>query len=68
MYNFKEIYDYLNKEKIAKKINTPEALAEKLIENFDTHSSKKINDIDHLKIYSEEIFKKVIDEYKKFIK
>ncbi len=68
VYNFKEIYDYLNKEKIAKKINTPEALAEKLIENFDTHSSKKINDIDHLKIYSEEIFKKVIDEYKKFIK
>ena len=68
VYNFQEIYDYLNKEKIAEKINTPETLAEKLIENFNTHSVKKTNDIDHLKIYSEEIFKKVIDEYKKFIK
>ena len=68
VYNFQEIYDYLDKEKISEKINTPEILAEKLIKNFNTYTEKKAKDIDHLNVYSEEIFKKVVDEYNKFIK
>jgi len=68
VYNFQEIYDYLDKEKISEKINTPEILAEKLIKNFNTHIEKKSKDTNHLNVYSEEIFKKVINEYNKFIK
>jgi len=68
VYNFQEIYDYLDKEKFSEKINTPEVLAEKLTKNFSRNFEENAKDIDNLNVYSGEIFEKVINEYKNFIK
>jgi len=68
VYNFQEIYDYLDKEKFSEKINTPEVLAEKLTKNFSRNFEESAKDIGNLDAYSSEIFRKVINEYKNFVK
>ena len=66
--NFQEIYDYLDSEKLSEKINNPNVLAEKLIENFQIDQKRKTEKQDKLNNYSSEIFKSVIKEYENFIK
>ena len=67
--NFQEIYDYLNNEKIAEKIeNNPDVLAKKLIENFKFESDRNREKIDKLIKYSNEIFINTVKEYQAFIK
>ena len=67
--NFQEIYDYLNNEKIAEKIeNNPDVLAKKLIENFKFESDRNREKIDKLINYSNEIFINTVKEYQAFIK
>ena len=66
--NFQEIYDYLDNEKISEKINNHKNLAEKLINNFDNANNVDSEKSEKLKDYSNEIFKKVINEYERFIK
>ena len=66
--NFQEIYDYLDNEKISEKINDHKSLAEKLINNFDNTNYIASEKSEKLKDYSNEIFKKVINEYERFIK
>ena len=67
IYNFKEIYDYLDNQKISEEINTPEILAEKLIKNFNSDLKENDKNRDKIKDYSNRIFKNVIEEYNKFI-
>ncbi len=67
IYNFQEIYDYLNSQKISEEINKPEILAEKLIKNFNSSFKENNENQEKLNNYSDRIFKNVIDEYNKFI-
>ena len=62
--NFAEIYRYFNEKGFSEEINYPEELANKLIKNFN--NNQKVVDKEKLKeleIYSNSIFKKVINEY-----
>mgnify|MGYP001455024634 FL=1 len=68
VYNFHEIYDYLNSKNISEKINKPEILAQKLMKNFNIGFEKNDKNIEKLSSYSDKIFKDVIQEYNRFIK
>ncbi len=68
VYNFNEIYDYLDNQKISEKIDTPEDLAKKLLNNFDRSPQENFENNEKLKDYSNKIFLNVIHEYNKFIK
>ena len=68
VYNFNEIYDYLDNQKISEKIHTPEDLAKKLLSNFDRNPQKSFENNEKIKDYSNKIFLNVIHEYNKFIK
>ena len=73
VYNFREIYDYLNKNHLAEeiskdKINDPEDLAYKLVKSLKDNPEKNSHKIDEFKIYSKKIFNNVTLEYDKFIK
>ena len=69
VYNFSEIYDYLNKEKIAEEISDePNFFAKKLIKNFEADDEIKLKKNKDLEIYSNNIFKNVISEYEKYLK
>jgi len=68
VYNFQEIYDYLDSKKFSEEINLPEILAEKIIKNFETIPQIKSKSDDKLNSYSKEIFENVINEYQKLLK
>ena len=68
VYNFHEIYDYLNSKNISEKINKPEILAQKLMKNFNIGFEKNDKNIEKLSSYSDKIFKDVIHEFNSFIK
>ncbi len=68
VYNFQEIYDYLDGEGISEKIELPENLAQKLIKGFKPISHEKKKTHDKLNLYSKEIFENVINEYEKYLK
>jgi len=62
--NFAEIYNYLKKKKFAEEINSSEELANKLVKNFN--KNEEVVDKDKTKeldVYSNSIFKNVINEY-----
>ena len=62
--NFAEIYRYLKQKEFSEEINYPEELANKLIKNFN--NNQKVVDkekLEELEIYSNSIFKNVINEY-----
>ena len=67
VYNFQEIYDYLNNQKISEEVNKPEILAEKLIKNFNSGFKENNQNQEKLNDYSNRIFKNVIEEYNRFI-
>ena len=72
VYNFQEIYDYLDQNNFSEKISedrsrSAENLAEKLIDNFRENSKKNVNEIKKLNVYSKKIFDNVVGEYNKFI-
>ena len=68
VYNFQEIYDYLDRNNFSEKIESVENLAEKLIVNFEKNSEQNLEKIEKINIYSKQIFDNVIREYDKFIK
>ena len=68
VYNFQEIYNYLDNEKLSEKINEPEVLAKKIIRNFETIPRLKSKNDEKLSSYSKEIFENVINEYQKLLK
>ena len=66
--NFAEIYSYLKQKEFSEEINYPEELANKLIKNFN--NNQKVVDkekLNELEIYSNSIFKNVINEYENLI-
>tara|TARA_Y100000590_G_scaffold124749_1_gene142759 strand:- start:10307 stop:11590 length:1284 start_codon:yes stop_codon:yes gene_type:complete len=72
VYNFQEIYDYLDQNNFAEKIDedrsiSTSSLAKKLISNFKDKSVKNINKIEELNNYSKKIFNNIDKEYSKFI-
>ena len=72
VYNFQEIYDYLDRNNFSEKISEDrsrgaENLAKKLIDNFRKDSKKSVNEIKEFNAYSKKIFNNVIGEYNKFI-
>tara|TARA_Y100001970_G_scaffold285342_1_gene404754 strand:+ start:8491 stop:9777 length:1287 start_codon:yes stop_codon:yes gene_type:complete len=64
VYNFAEIYSYLKDKGFSQEINYPDELAKKLLSNFNNNEKvvdkKKLED---LNVYSDSIFKSVINEY-----
>jgi len=68
VYNFKEIYDYLDRENLSEKVSKPEILAKKIINNFESVPQMENKTNEKLNLYSTEIFNNVIREYQKFIK
>ena len=68
VYNFKEIYDYLNIKKISEEVDKPDILAKKLIQNFKDQTNTSRNNKDSLEEHGKYIFENVINEYEKFFK
>jgi len=72
VYNFQEIYDYLDQNNFSEKISEDQSrgaenLAKKLIDNFGENSKKNVNKIEEFDAYSKKIFDNVIREYNKFV-
>ena len=65
--NFREIYEYLDNQKISQEINEADELAKKLTENFSAKKETEIEKRNRLIEYSDSIFKNVIKEYESFI-
>ena len=68
VYNFKEIYDYLNTKKISEEVDKPDILAKKLTQNFKDQTNTSRNNKDSLEEHGKYIFENVINEYEKFLK
>jgi len=65
VYNFSEIYEYLNKNKIAEKIQSSTELAKKITKDLKTSKSIDQEKINKINLYGEDILKKTIDIIKK---
>ena len=68
VYNFREIYQFLDESKLSEEVRSPEVLADKLIKNFEIDLKTDNEKIKKLDIYSNKIFNNVINEYNTFIK
>ena len=68
VYNFNEIYKYLNTQNISEEVKEPKVLAEKLITGFSSNFDKNSKNLYELNNYSKKIFEGVINEYDKFTK
>jgi 3-deoxy-D-manno-octulosonic-acid transferase len=67
VYNFNEVYKYLEKNRMAKRIKTEEELVKNLLVDFNTLEGRNENDINKLDKYGDDIFKKTIREIENFI-
>jgi 3-deoxy-D-manno-octulosonic-acid transferase len=67
VYNFNEVYKYLEKNRMAKNIETEEELVKNLLSDFNTSEERNENDTIKLNIYGDDIFKKTIREIENFI-
>jgi len=68
VYNFKDIYQYLDESKLSEEIKNPEDLAGKLVKNFSLDVQSDNEKIKKLDIYSNKIFDNLIGEYNRFVK
>ena len=68
VYNFKDIYEYLDDSKLSKNIKTPQSLADNLLEKFKVDYKPNDEKIKELAIYSDKIFNNVVEQYSKFVK
>ena len=68
VYNFQDIYKFLNESGFSKETKNTEDLAKKLIEKFQITSKIDDQKIEEINTYSNKIFNNVITEYNKFIK
>ncbi len=73
VYNFKEIYDYLDINNFSEQISgnrseCVELLAKKIISDLEISSKSKMSKIEKFNIFSDRIFNNVIQEYDKVIK
>ena len=68
VYNFKDIYEYLDDSKLSENIKTPQSLADNLLEKFKVDYKPNDEKIKELAIYSDKIFNNVVEQYSKFVK
>ena len=66
VYNFKDVYSYLQEAKISRSINNSKELSENIIKDFKDIKDKNFNEIKKLKLYGENIFKKTMIELEKY--
>ena len=67
VYNFKDIYKYLDDSNMAEEVTDHKILANKLLENFESNLELDNEKLKKLDFYSRQIFDNVINEYNKLI-
>jgi 3-deoxy-D-manno-octulosonic-acid transferase len=67
VYNFKEIYEFLNSIGIAIQVYNEQDLSSKLLENFETKNISSTRHIDNLKKYGDKILIETVDSIKNYI-
>ena len=67
VYNFKEIYEFLNSNGIAIQVHSEQELSNKLLESFETNNILSSRHIDDLEKYGEKILTETIDSIKNYI-
>ena len=67
VYNFNEVYEYLNSLGITEIIETDKKLADKLIEDFKDTKIIDENKVNKIDVYGEKILSDTIVELKQFI-
>jgi 3-deoxy-D-manno-octulosonic-acid transferase len=68
IYNFEEVYRFLNSLNISEEIQNEKVLATKIIENLKNPKKINQNNIDRIEGFGNSILEKTILEIKKFIK
>ena len=67
VYNFAEVYKFLNSYSITDVVKNEEDLAEKLIQDFKENKKINSNNIEQIDLYGNEILNETVAELKKFI-
>ena len=67
VYNFKEIYEFLNSNGIAIQVDDEQELSNKLLESFKAENISSKRHIDDLEKYGEKILTKTSDSFKNYI-
>ena len=67
VYNFKEIYKFLNSNGIAIQINNEQELSSKILENFKAKNISSTRHIDNLEKYGDKILNETISRIKSYI-
>ena len=67
VYNFKEIYEFLNSNGISIQVDDEQELSNKLLESFKAENISSKRHIDNLEKYGEKILTKTIDIIKNYI-
>ena len=67
VYNFKEIYEYLNSNNIATQVYDEKDLSSKLLESFETKNILSGKRVNNLEKYGDEILKKTLGSIKNYI-
>ena len=67
VYNFKEIYKFLNSNGIAIQINNEHELSSKLLESFKAKNISSTRHIDNLKKYGDKVLTETVDSIKNYI-
>jgi len=68
VYNFQEVYDFLQKNKISKIISNEYNLSKNIIDSFENSKNFNNENIKLLNDYGDKILKQTINELSKFIK
>ena len=67
VYNFNEIYKFLNSKGIATQVYNEKDLSSKLLESFETKNILSARHINNLEKYGDEILTKTVDSIKNYI-
>ena len=68
VYNFLEVYEYLNSNKMAEQINSSKDLSIKIIRDLKDNKSINSEKVNKIEQYGEKIFIETVNEINKFIK
>ena len=67
IYNFLEVYEYLNKSDMAETVHSENDLSKKIMKDFETEKNIDKNKIDKINSYGDNILKSSIEELNKLI-
>ena len=67
VYNFKEIYDFLNLKGITIQVHNEQDLSSKLLENFEAKNISSTKHIDNLEKYGDKILSETVNSIKSYI-